>query len=142
QINLIARQDLELSSSIVKTIGEGEGSRLLARPQDAQGKWLQSALANLSVMYEASTAVSHILDLNQLLDRIMELIFRSIEADRGCIMVRNPDSGLFEPKAARWREGTDSEEKIALSRTIMEYVLQEKQGILVSDAASDERFNT
>src|SRR4029077_5206003 len=75
-------------------------------------------------------------------DRIMELIFRSIEADRGCIMVRNPDSGLFEPKAARWREGTDSEEKIALSRTIMEYVLKEKQGILVSDAASDERFNT
>ena len=37
-------------------------------------------------MYEASQAVSHILDLNQLLERILELVFRSIEADRGCIM--------------------------------------------------------
>src|SRR5579872_7139599 len=32
RINLIARQDLELSSAIVKTIGDTEGSRILARP--------------------------------------------------------------------------------------------------------------
>jgi signal transduction histidine kinase len=133
---------VELTSAIVKTIGETEGSRILARPDQASTPWLKTALANLSIMYEATQAVSHILDLNQLLDRIMELIFRSIEADRGCIMVRNPDSGQFEPKAVRWREAADFQEKIALSRTIMEYVLQEKQGILVSDASADERFNT
>jgi signal transduction histidine kinase len=143
RISLITRQhDVELSSAIVKTIGETEGSRILARPEEAATPWLKTALANLSIMYEASQAVSHILDLNQLLDRIMELIFRSIEADRGCIMVRNPDNNLFEPKAVRWREGMDAEEKIVLSRTIMEHVLREKQGILVSDASRDERFNT
>jgi signal transduction histidine kinase/pSer/pThr/pTyr-binding forkhead associated (FHA) protein len=142
RISMITRPDVELSSAIVKTIGETEGSRILARPDQATTPWLKTALANLSIMYEASQAVSHILDLNQLMDRIMELVFRSIEADRGCIMVRNPDSGQFEPKAVRWREAADQEAKIALSRTIMEYVLQEKQGILVSDASSDERFNT
>ena len=31
---------------------------------------------------------------------------------------------------------------MAVSRTIMDYVLREKQGVLVSDAASDERFST
>jgi signal transduction histidine kinase len=93
-------------------------------------------------MYETIQAVSHILDLDQLLERIMELIFRSIEADRGCIMLRNQDTGQFEPKAVRWREGVTQEEKMALSRTIMDYVLREKKGILVSDASSDERFNT
>lgn len=148
-INLIARQDFELSSAIIKTIGESEGSRLLARPQDAQGRWLQSALANLSILYEASTAVSHILDLNQLLDRILELVFRSLEADRGCIMLRAPDaaeegkvpeSDEFEPKAVRWRDGLNRQEKIPVSRTIMDYVLREKKGILVSDAMHDERF--
>jgi signal transduction histidine kinase len=141
RISIITRHDLELSSAIVKTINEGEGSRILTRPDQAT-PWLRTALANLSVMYETSQAVSHILDINQLLDRIMELIFRSIEADRGCIMLRNPDTGHFAPKAPRVREGIDSEEKIALSKTIMEYVLREKQGILVSDAARDERFNT
>jgi signal transduction histidine kinase/pSer/pThr/pTyr-binding forkhead associated (FHA) protein len=143
RISLITRQhDVELSSAIVKTIGEAEGGRILSQPEQATTPWLKTALANLSIMYEASQAVSHILDLNQLLDRIMELIFRSIEADRGCIMVRNSETALFEPKAVRWREGLDSGEKIALSRTIMEHVLREKQGILVSDASSDERFNT
>jgi signal transduction histidine kinase len=149
-ISLIARQDIELSSAIVKAVGEGEGSRILARPDQVQGPWLKSALANLGVMYEAIQAVSHILDLNQLLERIMELIFRTLEADRGCIMLRRDDDGErghdgldsapLEPKAVRWREGVSRHEKIPVSRTIMDYVLREKKGILVSDAARDQRF--
>jgi signal transduction histidine kinase len=142
QISLITRYDVEMSSAIVKTIGETEGSRILARPDTANTPWLKNALANLTIMYEASQAISHILDINQLLDRIMELIFRSIEADRGCVMIRNADSGLFEPRAVRWRTGLNRQEKFALSRTVMEHVLREKQGVLVSDASSDERFNT
>jgi C4-dicarboxylate-specific signal transduction histidine kinase len=45
-----------------------------------------------------------------------------------------------EPKAIRWRAGLDRQEKITISRTIMEYALKEQQGVLVSDAARDERF--
>jgi signal transduction histidine kinase len=111
-------------------------------------------------MYEAIQAVSHILDLEQLLERIMDLIFRSLEADRGCLMLRKetpsadgfgasprtdsspPSSEEFEPKAVRWRNGVDRQEKIPVSRTIMDYVLREKQGILVSDATRDERFQS
>ncbi len=141
-IRMIARQDDEAPSAIIKTIGETEGSRILAQPDQVATPWLKNALANLSIMYETIQAVSHILDLDQLIDRIMELIFRSIEADRGCIMLRDPDSGHFEPKAVRWREGVNQQETIFLSRTIMDYVLREKQGVLVSDASTDERFNT
>ena len=88
-------------------------------------------------MYETIQAVSHILDLDQLLERILELIFRSIEADRGCIMLCNPDSGQLEPKAVRCATRRSAvTEKMALSRTIMDHVLREKQGVLVSDAAA------
>ncbi len=163
RISLIARHDLELPSAIVQSIGETEGSRILAHPEQAEGPWLQNALANL--MYQATQAVSHILDLNQLLDRILELIFRHLDADRGCIMLRDvpvssspltpPPPGRraedtgdaprlavaeFQPKAARWRDGLDRQEKIPISRTLMDYVLREKQGVLVSDVARDERF--
>jgi signal transduction histidine kinase len=140
KISLITRSDLELSSAIIKTIAEGEGSRILAHP-DKASPWLKSALANLTIMYEASQAISHILDLNELLDRILELVFRSIEADRGCVVLRNADSGLLEPKAVRWRKQPKEEEKFPVSRTIMEHVLKERQGVLVSDASQDERFN-
>jgi K+-sensing histidine kinase KdpD len=142
RISVISRHDLELSSAIIKTIGETEGSRILAHPDKAKTLWLKTALANLAIMYEASQAVSHILDLNQLLDRILELIFGSIEADRGCVMLCHAETGAFEPKALRWRDGGTLQAKLPVSRTIMEHVLREKQGVLVSDATQDERFNT
>jgi signal transduction histidine kinase len=142
RISMITRHDLELSSAIIKTIAEGEGSRLLAQPDKAKNPWLKTALANLTIMYEASQAVSHILDLNQLLDRILELIFRSIEADRGCVMLRGEGGGDLEPRAVRWRKPTDCQEKIDVSRTIVDHVLRERQGVLVSDASQDERFST
>lgn len=141
RISLITRHDLELSSAIVKTVSEGEGSRLLTQPDKVKTPWLKTALANLTIMYEASQAISHILDLGELLNRILELIFRSIEADRGCVMLRK-EGGDLEPKALRWRKEVDDQEKIDVSRTIVEYVLTEKQGVLVSDASQDERFST
>jgi signal transduction histidine kinase len=138
KISLITRSDMELSSAIVKTIGETEGSRILARPDQAS-PWVKTALANLSIMYEASQAVSHILDLGEMLERILELVFRSISADRGCIVLRNAETGLLEPKAVRRRKETSDE--FTVSRTIMEHVLKKKEGVLVSDATRDERFN-
>jgi signal transduction histidine kinase/pSer/pThr/pTyr-binding forkhead associated (FHA) protein len=142
RISLITRQDLELASAIVKTVGEAEGSRILARPDQAGTPWLQTALANLGIMYEAIHSISHILDLDQLLEKIMDLIFKSIDADRGCIMLRSDVSGEFEPKAVRWRQGSGNQEKMGVSRTIMDHVLGDKQGVLVSDAARDERFSS
>jgi hypothetical protein len=141
QISMITRHDLELASAIIKTVGETEGSRILAQPERASTPWLKTALANLGIMYKTIEAISHILDLDQLLERIMDLIFRSLSADRGCIMLRHPETDQFEPKAVRWRVGADRQEKLALSRTIMDHVLREKQGLLVSDAAQDARFN-
>ena len=140
QISLISRQDMELPSAIVQSIGEAEGSRILAHPEQIEGPGLKNALANL--MYQATQAVSHILDLDQLLERILELIFRYLDADRGCFMLRSSgeNSAEFQPKAVRWRHGINRQEKISISRTIMDYALREKQGILVSDVARDERF--
>jgi signal transduction histidine kinase/pSer/pThr/pTyr-binding forkhead associated (FHA) protein len=142
RISMITRHDMELSSAIIKTVGESEGSRLLAQPEQVKGPWLKNALANLAVMYETTQAVSHILDPDQLLGRIMDLIFKSIEADRGCIMLRNPDGGQLEAKAVRWRKDGAPQERIKVSSTVVDHVQREKQGVLVSDAASDERFAT
>lgn len=142
KISMITRGDVELSSAIIKTVSESEGSRILAHPEKAGSPWLKSALANLAVLYEAGQATSHILDIGQLLDRILELVFRTISADRGCVMLSHPETGELEPRALRLKKDPVDKEKFALSRTIMDYVLRERQGVLVSDAAQDERFNT
>ncbi len=142
RINMIARQENELSPSIVRTVADTEGSRILAHPEEAGTPWLQGALVNLAVLYEAVHTTSHILDLDQLLEKIMDLIFKTIEADRGCIMLRHPESTVLEPKALRWRQSHRPDEKMNISRTIMDHVLRNRQGVIVSDAARDERFNS
>ena len=133
RIDMIARQEKELSSAIVRTVADTEGSRILAHPQEAGTPWLQGALVNLAVLYEAVHTTSHILDLDQLLEKIMDLIFKTIEADRGCIMLRHPESTVLEPKALRWRQSHQPDEKMTISRTIMDHVLRNRQGVIVSD---------
>lgn len=141
KIDLITRSDVELSSAIIKSIGESEGSRILTHPEK-NSPWLRSALANLTIMYEASQAISHILDLDQLLTTILELIFRTIPADRGCILLRGHDSKTLEPRALHWRKAEDRQSRFPLSRTILDHVMQQRLGVLVSDAAHDERFRS
>jgi signal transduction histidine kinase len=92
-------------------------------------------------MYRTALAVSHTLDIDQLLQRIMELIFEWVEADRGCIMLFDPTSQKFEPKVRRTRAKEDRDERITISKTILDYVTQRNEGVLTSDARQDERWN-
>ena len=71
----------------------------------------------------------------------MELIFEWVEADRGLIMLASPETGELEPAVSRNRKGTKADEKLSVSRTILDYVLQHKEGVLTSDAKDDERWD-
>ncbi len=89
-----------------------EGSQLF---NDGAGEtaspWLARARSNLQVMYRTALAVSHTLDIDQLLNRIMQLIFEWVEADRGCIMLLDPETKKLTPKVRRNRQGIDPDEK-------------------------------
>ncbi len=154
RISLISRQEAGFESGIVKTVADSEGSRILSNPSRLEGTWHKNTQL-LAVLYEAIQATSHTLDLDPLLDKILDLLFRPIQADRGCILLRKssplqegyglgPDpgpisAGEFEPRALRWRDGV-KREKMSVSRTVIDHVLRERQGILVNDATRDERF--
>ena len=93
-------------------------------------------------MYRTALAVSHTLDIDQLLGRIMQLIFEWVEADRGCIMLVDPETKKLQPKVRRDRKGQRSDELITISSTILDYVMQRCEGVLTSDATQDDRFDT
>lgn len=128
------------SSAILRTINVKEGEQYLKHPEQAPSKWLQHALSNLAVMYETSQAISRISDVDQLIQHIMDLAFKSIKPDRGCIVLKDVDTGKLEPVAVRFAQGVDTEETITLSRTIVDWVLKSEEGVIVLDAAQDQRF--
>ncbi len=125
-------------SAILKSIPAGEGSQIL-QATDSAGGWLRDRLMNLSVMYRATQAISHVLDLDALLPQILELVFTSIGADRGAVLLKD-ESEKLAPKAVRWRGVADPDERMAISRTIVDHVLEQGQGVITSDAPGDERF--
>lgn len=141
-ISIATAQDLEDQSQIIHSVTQEEGSRIFEGetgfPQDA---WLARARSNLQVMYRTALAVSHTLDIDQLLQRIMELIFEWVEADRGCIMLVDPPSKELVPKVRRTREGVRRDETIHISSTILDYVIERNEGVLTSDARQDDRWN-
>jgi signal transduction histidine kinase len=92
-------------------------------------------------MYRTALAISHTMDIEQLLARIMDMIFEWVDADRGCIMLKDAQTGRLVPKVRRHRRGVRVEEKITLSKTILDYVVERNEGVLTSDARDDERWD-
>ncbi|QDU19588.1 ATP-binding protein [Urbifossiella limnaea] len=129
----------DVLSAIVRSVGADAGSQILSRPSAAGSDWIKARLAGLAALYETAEAVSHILDVDELLVRVMELALRTADADHGCFMLRD-EAGQLVPKAARYKDGLSRQEDLGVSRTIVDYVLKEHQGILVTDAATDARF--
>ncbi|CAN5379488.1 ATP-binding protein [soil metagenome] len=96
---------------------------------------------NLGVLYEAATAVSQILDIDELLGRVLDLVLNATDADHAGCLLQDTGTGELMPRVVRTTTRR-SATPFAFSRTITEYVRREKQGILISDAAADDRFNS
>lgn len=141
-VNIGAPADSSDRSRIVSSVTQEEGSRIFDfRSETPQNSWLARARSNLQIMYRTALAVSHTLDIDQLLQRIMELIFEWVEADRGCIMLMDPVKKKLEPKVRHTRKGVRVEEQITISKTILDYVIERNEGVLTSDARQDQRWD-
>jgi signal transduction histidine kinase/pSer/pThr/pTyr-binding forkhead associated (FHA) protein len=140
RVDLLAKSSPDDRSAILKTISSDEGSRVLKAPDVAAG-WLRERLISLSVMYRATQAISDILDVDALSPQILELVFESIGADRGAILLKD-EEGVLLPKAVRWRQGALPDERMSISQTIVDYVLEKGDGVITSDAPTDKRFKT
>ena len=141
-VEIIGTESGDDGSRIIAAVPDKLGPDLPPLPQDdTQNHWLAQAQNNLDVMYRTALAVSHTLDIDDLLDRILQLVFDWVEADRGCIMLREEETGQLITKARRDRvAGTKS--SMTISRTILDYVLERHEGVLTSNAQGDDRFRS
>lgn len=127
-------------SEIISAVKPEEGNRFFAASEPGYDSWLARAKRNLEIMYHTALAISHTVDIDQLLHRIMDLIFEWVEADRGCILLVDPDTNQLTPKVRRSRQG--AAERLVISKTILDYVRERNEGVLTSDARHDQRWDS
>ena len=96
----------------------------------------------VEVMYHTALAVGRTLDIPELLDRILKLVFDWVAADRGCIMLSDPETRELQAAARCDRSDGAIKDRIAISRTILDYVIEKNEGVRTSDAQDDQRWDT
>ena len=113
-------------------------------------KLLRRDYEKLRISHELSRAIVGVLDLEQLLPKILDKAFEILPADRGVILlvehegppgmaVQPGKDGTLVPRYVKTKK--DDGEQIRLSNSILNDVMQNKRAVLSSDATMDSRFS-
>jgi adenylate cyclase len=94
----------------------------------------------LRIAHELGRAIVGVLDLDQLLPRILDKSFELLPADRGVILLYDQDHHQLVPRYVKHKSG-QHDEQIMLSKSILHEVEQQKKAVLSSDAQMDSRFS-
>jgi len=97
--------------------------------------------AKLKALIEISQHLGRTLGLAEVLPKLLDSLFAIFwQADRGFIMLRDPQTGRVMPKAVKYRRN-DETQTARISRTIVNNVMETREAMLSADAAFDARFD-
>ena len=95
---------------------------------------------SLGAMYRVTRIASSIFDLDVLLNKILDETFATIRAERGFVLLIDPNSDQLEVKASRWQNKEGLDHEVSISQNIISHVLEKKESVLIADAMSDSKF--
>lgn len=96
----------------------------------------------LAALYEVSQVLGKSLDLDEVLNQVMDAVIELTGAERGFLMLIDSDTGSMNLRAARNIERKSLEHKdMEVSRTVIETVINDGEGVVTTDAQTDPRFS-
>ena len=138
-VSIVPDHDLENSQIISRAdLNDPVGETEFFDPQVANPLSVNKSL--WEIMYRTSLAVSRTLDINQLLEQIVDLIFQWVQCDHACVMLTDSTSNALKPVYRKNRK-PQSNHQITISKTILDFVLKNEEGVLTSNAKNDRRWN-
>ena len=127
--------------------GEGTGnstimSKLDASPRRSTALSIVNPEMKLKAMIEIAQNLARAVTLEEVLPKLLDSMFKIFtQADRGFIILRTMPDGPLIPKAIKCRHA-DLEDRVRISRTIVNQAMESKQALLSADAATDIRFES
>ena len=130
-------QPEQMDASVETSVPSSDDSVIMAVPEPSA-----EATRQLKVIYELMQIIGTEFDRSVLLERVMDLIFEHVQADRGFILIQTELEAEPRPVVVRYRRKPrlGSEGKIPVSHTIVQYVMERAEGVLSSSAMTDKRF--
>lgn len=115
----------------------GQYDKAPVRQQTAAERQVDSKRM-MSILIEVAQSLIAVKSLDDIVKKLMDVIFEYLPADRGFLMLLN-EEGHLEPRVLKHRDPNNSE-NIEISKTIADKALIEKMAILTTDAQVDDRF--
>ncbi len=120
-------------------VPSNEDSMIMAVPEPREAAQFQ-----LKVLYELTQLIGSTTDRDELLDRVMDVVFAYFEADHGAILLAENPNDKPDPRVVRHRHVPKDVKAppLAVSQTIIKYAMDRQVGVLSSNAMSDQRFSS
>lgn len=134
-------QEAVAQINLVPQHASSDRSRIVGQARSEGTHWGQEG-ANLQVLYQITEEVVRpSSSRDELLSRILDLTLKSVGADRGCMLVTDSKTDRIEPRVVSHRPGIDVNQRMPISTTIVEHVIEHGKGVRTSDAQHDSRFD-
>ncbi|HEY0765255.1 MAG TPA: sigma 54-interacting transcriptional regulator [Pyrinomonadaceae bacterium] len=140
QFVFLTQDGAPASKSSDVTLDEAQvvsGSTVQIRFDDA----LYQMARDLSALMKVSTVINSIRGLDNLLERLIELLFEVVPAQRGAILLTN--EGAFETtRVFALDRARGKDQAVRVSRTIVQQVLRDGVALLAGDAGEEKHLAT
>jgi adenylate cyclase len=94
----------------------------------------------LLALANTTQAVNSSLELDEVLQLVMDTIVRLTAAERGFLMLRDPEGQMVTRIARNWEQESINLNDFAISRTIIQRVIETGAPVLTTNAQEDPRF--
>ena len=101
---------------------------------------MEEERSKLLALASTTQAVNSSLDLDEVLQLVMDTIVRLTEAERGFLMLRDLQGKMITHVARNWEQESINPNEFAISRTIIQRVIDSGEPVLTTNAQEDPRF--
>ena len=112
-------------------------------PTQERLKTLEKENNLLKLLLAVGKTLSSVLTPDEIMHRVMELVFQMDNVERGFVMLHDEKKG-FRPAVLLCKDPTKKAETrgVALSTTVTERLMTDRVPLLIYDVGTDERFST
>jgi len=100
----------------------------------------EQRFSHLQALAGIGQIVNSTLEVDEVLQIVMDTIVRLTEAERGFLMLRDEQGEMQTRIARNWEQESINKSEFAISRTIIERVINSGEAVLTTNAREDPRF--